>query len=67
MGVMKYKEIPGRVYKGEFNVSGYYEGSGSLVSEDGDKYKGEFMNGMKHGQGELILADGSGIYAGEFF
>ena len=49
MGVMKYKKIPGRVYKGEFNVSGYYEGSGSLVSEDGDQYKGEFMNGMKHG------------------
>ena len=41
------------------------DGEGTLISAQGDKYKGQFRDGQKHGFGIEILADGS-RYEGSF-
>ena len=35
------------------------DGEGTLISAQGDKYKGQFRDGQKHGFGIEILSDGS--------
>jgi len=40
-------------------------GQGTYTWTNGDKYVGEFKDGLLHGQGTMIYADGS-KYAGQF-
>ena len=40
-------------------------GQGTITTPDGDKYVGEWKNGLKHGQGTYIYADGR-KYEGEW-
>merc|ERR1719183_15415 len=47
------------VYKGPFNQYGERHGRGEMTWANGDKYIGEFFNGVRHGFGELHFADGS--------
>lgn len=44
-----------------------FDGNGTLYyNESGDLYKGQFKNGLKHGQGELQFYNGD-KYVGEFY
>ena len=52
-------------YKGDV-VIGRPHGVGTLVYPDGNKYVGEFMNGLFHGQGIYTTASGGYSYVGEY-
>ena len=52
-------------YKGDV-VIGRPHGVGTLVYPDGNKYVGEFMNGLFHGQGIYTIAKDGYSYIGEF-
>ena len=52
-------------YKGDV-VIGRPHGFGTLVYPDGNKYVGEFMNGLFHGQGIYTTASDGYSYVGEF-
>ena len=41
------------------------DGHGTEDLKDGDKYVGEWIDGLKHGKGTLFFSDG-GEYVGEF-
>lgn len=41
-------------------------GVGTLVYPDGNKYVGEWMNGVFHGQGIFTIASNGYIYIGEY-
>ena len=41
-------------------------GYGTETYADGDKYVGEFKNGVKHGQGTWTYADGTIRHSGEW-
>lgn len=41
-------------------------GAGKMIYENGDVFTGQFVDGMKSGQGSLVLASGKGTYVGEF-
>lgn len=36
------------------NIQGY----GQMTYSNGDKYEGDFMNGMKHGKGSIVYYNG---------
>ena len=52
-------------YKGDV-VIGRPHGVGTLVYPDGNKYIGEFMNGLFHGQGIYTIASDGYSYVGEY-
>ena len=52
-------------YKGDV-VIGRPHGVGTLVYPDGNKYVGEFMNGLFHGQGIYTIASYGYSYIGEY-
>ena len=52
-------------YKGDV-VVGRPHGVGTLVYPDGNKYVGEFMNGLFHGQGIYTFASDGYSYIGEY-
>ena len=52
-------------YKGDV-VIGRPHGVGTLVYPDGNKYFGEFMNGLFHGQGIYTIASDGYSYIGEY-
>ena len=52
-------------YKGDV-VIGRPHGVGTLVYPDGNKYVGEFMNGLFHGQGIYTIASDGYSYIGEY-
>ena len=52
-------------YKGDV-VIGIPHGVGTLVYPDGNKYVGEFMNGLFHGQGIYTIASDGYSYIGEY-
>ena len=52
-------------YKGD-GVIGRPHGVGTLVYPDGNKYVGEFMNGLFHGQGIYTIASDGYSYGGEY-
>ena len=41
-------------------------GVGTLVYPDGNKYVGEFMNGLYHGQGKYTISSNGYSYVGEY-
>ena len=52
-------------YKGDV-VIGRPHGIGTLVYPDGNKYVGEWMNGLFHGQGIYTIASNGYSYVGEY-
>jgi len=54
----------GAVYKGEYK-NGLFDGEGQLVWSNGNRYVGEFRQGLKHGKGRDMLASGT-VYDGDF-
>ena len=52
-------------YKGDV-VTGRPHGVGTLVYPDGNKYVGEFMNGLFHGRGIYTIASDRYSYIGEY-
>ncbi len=52
-------------YKGDV-VIGRPHGVGTVVYPDGNKYVGEWMNGLFHGQGIYTTASDGYIYVGEY-
>ena len=52
-------------YKGDV-VIGRPHGVGTLVYPDGNKYVGEFLNGLFHGQGIYTIASDGYSYVGEY-
>ena len=52
-------------YKGDF-VIGRPHGVGTLVYPDVNKYVGEWMNGLFHGQGIYTIASNGYSYVGEY-
>ena len=52
-------------YKGDV-VIGRPHGVGTLIYPDGNKYVGEWMNGLFHGQGIYTIASNGYSYVGEY-
>ena len=52
-------------YKGDV-VIGRPHGVGTLVYPDGNKYDGEWMNGLFHGQGIYTIASDGYSYVGDY-
>ena len=52
-------------YKGDVLV-GRPHGIGTMFFPDGNKYVGEFINGLFHGQGIYIVASDGSRFIGEF-
>jgi hypothetical protein len=52
-------------YQGSYNKYGERHGAGVMTWTNGDRYEGEFFNGVRHGHGSLFFADGS-EYVGEW-
>jgi len=52
-------------YKGDV-VIGRPHGIGTLVYPDGNKYVGEWMNGLFHGQGIYTIASDGYSYVGDY-
>lgn len=53
-------------YEGQWSLDKFKpEGFGVLIENFKQKYVGQFVNGLKHGQGYLVLSDGS-VYEGNF-
>ena len=52
-------------YKGDV-VIGRPHGVGTLIYPDGNKYVGEFMNGLFYGQGIYTIASDGYSYIGEY-
>lgn len=62
-GYIEDKNIRGDNYSGGVNEGGQAHGDGKSAGRN--LYEGGFINGMKHGQGTYIWADGT-VYTGEF-
>ena len=52
-------------YKGDVKI-GKPHGVGTVVYPDGNKYVGEWMNGLFHGQGIYTIASDGYSYVGEY-
>jgi hypothetical protein len=46
------------LYIGELNMYGQRQGPGELIWGNGDRYVGNFFNGVRDGTGTLLLKDG---------
>ena len=53
------------VYNGSFNDKGQKHGMGTYLFTDGERYEGQWHNGLMHGQGTYYEND-SGKYVGQF-
>ena len=54
-------------YRGDRNLAGQPHGRGVMSWRNGEKYEGEFRNGLRHGQGtyyKRVAKIGTGVYAG---
>lgn len=49
---------PTTCYVGEYNFYGQRHGPGELIWDNGDRYVGNFFNGVRDGNGSLFLRDG---------
>ena len=47
------------MYIGDFNSQGERHGPGELLWSNGDKYVGNFVEGLRDGQGTLYFKDGT--------
>lgn len=57
---------PKGTYEGTF-LNGKKHGSGTYVSKNGSKYKGEYINDYRSGQGVLYNKDNTVAYEGEMW
>ena len=65
----QWREIGDKDFQAKYNggvVVGRPHGVGTLVYPDGNKYVGEFMNGLFHGQGIYSISSDVYSYIGEF-
>jgi hypothetical protein len=46
------------VYEGDYNLYGQRHGHGEMTWENGDRYVGNFFNGLRDGKGDLFRRDG---------
>ncbi len=53
------------IYEGTFNIYGEYDGYGIYKFNNGEKYEGEYKNGIKNGKGKYTFSNGD-IYEGEY-
>ena len=66
---IQWREIGDKDIHAEYNgdvVIGKPHGVGTVVYPDGNKYVGEFMNGLFHGQGIYTIASDGYSYIGEY-
>lgn len=62
-GVLKFKS--GTVYIGEFS-GGEFDGTGIMISANGDRFFGKWKDDMRTGYGKLLIGGGEQRYEGEF-
>merc|ERR1711862_703791 len=55
-GVYKYEDGTLRSYNGQW-CDGVFSGRGTYIFQNCDVYEGEYLGGLKHGQGKLVMAD----------
>ena len=53
-------------YEGELNEDGLYHGKGVITYPNGDKYVGEWKDGLRNGQGTIFFNEGNTKYVGEW-
>ena len=53
------------VFVGEW-VKGLQQGNGTALYDNGNTYKGEFWEGLKHGKGIFEVPSKGDIYTGQF-
>ena len=66
---IQWREIGDKDIHAEYNgdvVIGKPHGVGTVVYPDGNKYVGEWMNGLFHGQGIYTIASDGYNYVGEY-
>ena len=66
---IQWREIGDKDFHAEYNgdvVIGKPHGVGTVVYTDGNKYVGEWMNGLFHGQGIYTSASDGYSYVGEY-
>ena len=66
---IQWREIGDKDIHAEYNgdvVIGKPHGVGTVVYPDGNKYVGEWMNGLFHGQGIYTTASNGYSYVGEY-
>jgi hypothetical protein len=63
--IVKIRETKIEFYEGELDEKFIRNGYGAYTYENGEKYEGEFENGLRSGSGEYHYSDGS-IYRGEW-
>jgi len=61
--VLKKVEEGGAIYEGAISYTGNKSGPGKISYKDGSVYEGNYIEGLKHGQGIQRSSDGS-IYEG---
>ena len=74
MGIFDFFKKKKDQYEGEYSVTDYSgapipHGRGTMTHVNGDKYEGEFKNGMHHGKGTYTWGSGPNKgdrYVGEF-
>ena len=64
-GLNTYIYFDNATYYGQINISGDFNGYGTLSWFDGDKYSGSFVNGVRDGNGRYEFSDGD-VYEGSF-
>jgi hypothetical protein len=64
-GISKYTYPNGATYTGTFDKSGFLNGQGTAIYENGDRYRGEFKYTMRHGEGIFIFKNGK-KYTGQW-
>ena len=66
---IQWREIGDKDIHAEYNgdvVIGKPHGVGTVVYPDGNKYVGEWMNGLFHGQGIYTIASDGNNYVGQY-
>ncbi len=61
-GILLFRD--GSMYSGDFHASEFH-GQGEFRTPDGEHYRGEWLNGKRHGFGATVFADG-GQFTGQF-
>lgn len=62
-----HSEVSCYKYNGEKNCQGERHGYGTATLQNGDTYRGEYRNGIRHGYGEYAFYNHPGaIYCGNY-